>query len=174
MDFLNKIGLSRFWEKIKGRMILSETIRKIVVVDELPETEEENVLYLVKQPEVEPGPENLWKNQSIIEGWFNDDASYATVEEGNNSYYAYISCEPNTTYQITRTMNGYRFMIGTSTTEPNSGTTYFTNYQVASSLKNVEITSGPDDYFLAIYYKGSSESLDATELLNDITVVKKE
>ena len=57
MDFLNKIGLSRFWEKIKGRMILSETIRKIVVVDELPETEEENVLYLVKQVEIEPEPD---------------------------------------------------------------------------------------------------------------------
>lgn len=174
MDFLNKIGLSRFWEKIKGRMILSETIRKIVVVDELPETEEENVLYLVKQPEVEPGPENLWKNQSIIEGWFNDNASYATVEEGNNSYYAYIACEPNTTYTITRTMNGYRFMVGTSTTEPNSGTTNFTNYKVASSLKSVEISSGTNDNYLAIYYKGSSETLDETELLNDITVVKKE
>ena len=41
MDFLNKIGLSRFWEKIKGRIILSETIRKIVVVDEYPSVEEE-------------------------------------------------------------------------------------------------------------------------------------
>lgn len=173
MDFLNKIGLARFWEKIKGRMILSESIRKIVVVDELPEIEEEDVLYLVKQPEITE-PENLWKNPTVIEGWFNDDASYATVEEGNNSYYAYISCEPNTTYIITRTMDGYRFMIGTSTTEPNSGTTNFTNYQVASSLKNVEITSGANDQFLAIYYKGSSESLDATELLNDITVSKKE
>lgn len=65
MDFLNKIGLSRFWEKIKGRMILSETIRKIVVVDELPETEEENVLYLVKQVEIEPEPEPDYVTDSL-------------------------------------------------------------------------------------------------------------
>ena len=172
--FLDKTGLEHYDEELKKTVVQSTEMRKIVVVDALPETEEENVLYLVKQPEQELEPENLWKNQSIIEGWFNDDASYATVEEGNNSYYGYISCEPNTTYIITRTMDGYRFMIGTSTTEPNSGTTNFTNYQVASSLKNVEITSGANDQFLAIYYKGSSESLDATELLNDITVSKKE
>lgn len=172
--FLDKTGLEHYDEELKKKVVQSTEIRKIVVVDELPEVEEENVLYLVKQPEQEPEPENLWINPIVIEGWFNDDASYATVEEGNNSYYAYISCEPNTTYQITRTMNGYRFMIGTSTTEPNSGTTNFTNYQVASSLKSAEITSGANDQFLAIYYKGSSESLDATELLNDITVIKKE
>ena len=85
MDFLNKIGLARFWEKIKGRIILSETIRKIVVVDELPETEEENVLYLVKQPEITE-PENLWKNPTVIEGWFNDDGSYAVIEEGDRIF----------------------------------------------------------------------------------------
>lgn len=174
MDFLNKIGLSRFWEKIKGRMILSETIRKIVVVDELPETEEENVLYLVKQVEVEPEPENLWKNQTIINGYFALDASHATHDSISISRYAYIECEPNTTYVITRTMSGYRFMVGTSSTEPNSGTTYFTNYIVANSLQEVEITSGENDSYLAIYYRGSNESLDETELLNDITVVKKQ
>ena len=172
--YISKDKLSYIRDKISAKVVKSDVIRKIVVVDELPETEEENVLYLVKQPEVEPGPENLWKNQSIIEGWFNDDASYATVEEGNNSYYAYIACEPNTTYTITRTMNGYRFMVGTSSTEPNSGTTYFTNYIVASSLQEVEITSGENDSYLAIYYRGSNESLDETELLNDITVVKKQ
>lgn len=48
MNFLDKNGLTTFWEKIKGKTILSETVRNIVIVDEYPEVEEEGVLYLKK------------------------------------------------------------------------------------------------------------------------------
>lgn len=175
-EFVDKDNLIYYTKKLFTVTIKSTDIREIKIVDELPEIEEDGVLYLVNENQIPTPPpeENLWTNPTVIEGWFETDASYATVEIGNNSYYAYISCEPNTTYQISRTLNGYRFMVGTSETEPNEGTTYFTNYINADAMQQVEITSGINDHFLAIYYKGSSESIDADELLNDITVKIKE
>lgn len=48
MKFLSENGVSKFWSKIKSFFIQSDTIRKIVIVDEYPEVEEEGVLYLKK------------------------------------------------------------------------------------------------------------------------------
>lgn len=116
MDFLNKIGLSRFWEKIKGRIILSETIRKIVVVDEYPEAEEEGVLYLKKQSsEPEPSLENLyyqdsdkeytsssgyscnWRTSKTVE--INSD-TYLTEDKQRSSNVFTLDLKQNTTYKL--------------------------------------------------------------------------
>lgn len=116
MDFLNKIGLSRFWEKIKGRIILSETIRKIVVVDEYPEAEEEGVLYLKKQSsEPEPSLENLyyqdsdkeytsssgyscnWRTSKTVE--INSD-TYLTEDKQRSSNAFSLNLKQNTTYKL--------------------------------------------------------------------------
>lgn len=116
MDFLNKIGLSRFWEKIKGRIILSETIRKIVVVDEYPEAEEEGVLYLKKQSsEPEPSLENLyyqdsdkeytsssgyscnWRTSKTVE--INSD-TYLTEDKQRSSNIFTLNLKQNTTYKL--------------------------------------------------------------------------
>ena len=48
MFYLDKIGLQRFWLLLKERFIPNDTVKKIKIVDELPSTEEEGVLYLVK------------------------------------------------------------------------------------------------------------------------------
>lgn len=48
MKFLNTTGLTKLWDKIKSLFVQSEQIRKIVIVDEYPEVEEEGVLYLKK------------------------------------------------------------------------------------------------------------------------------
>lgn len=116
MDFLNKIGLSRFWEKIKGRIILSETIRKIVVVDEYPSVEEEGVLYLKKQSsEPEPSLENLyyqdsdkeytsssgyscnWRTSKTVE--INSD-TYLTEDKQRSSNIFTLNLKQNTTYKL--------------------------------------------------------------------------
>lgn len=116
MDFLNKIGLSRFWEKIKGRIILSETIRKIVVVDEYPEAEEEGVLYLKKQSsDPEPSLENLyyqdsdkeytsssgyscnWRTSKTVE--INSD-TYLTEDKQRSSNVFTLDLKQNTTYKL--------------------------------------------------------------------------
>lgn len=116
MDFLNKIGLSRFWEKIKGRIILSETIRKIVVVDEYPSVEEEGVLYLKKQSsEPEPSLENLyyqdadkeytsssgyscnWRTSKTVE--INSD-TYLTEDKQRSSNIFILNLKQNTTYKL--------------------------------------------------------------------------
>lgn len=46
MNYLDEIGLKRFWENIKGKTVLSDVVRKIVIVDDYPEVEEQGVLYL--------------------------------------------------------------------------------------------------------------------------------
>ena len=51
--FLDKTGLEHYDEELKKKVVQATEIRKIVVVDELPDTEENDVLYLVKQSETE-------------------------------------------------------------------------------------------------------------------------
>lgn len=46
MNYLDEIGLKRFWGNIKGKTVLSDVVRKIVIVDDYPEVEEQGVLYL--------------------------------------------------------------------------------------------------------------------------------
>lgn len=46
MNYLDEIGLKRFWENIKGKTVLSDVVRKIVIVDDYPDVEEDGVLYL--------------------------------------------------------------------------------------------------------------------------------
>ena len=182
MIFLDKTGLAKFWENIKSKAVLSDTVRKIVIVEDYPEVEEEGVLYLKKytgsssdsgsEEEETTTSTNLWVNPTVISGWFASDASSYEASSSTTSKYAYISCKANTTYKITRTMDGYRFMVGTCPNVPDATEeTAFTNYQQANDDKEVTITSGDTDQYLVVYYKGSSESLDETELLNDITVV---
>ena len=51
--YISKDKLSYIRDKISAKVVKSDVIRKIVVVDELPDTEENDVLYLVKQSETE-------------------------------------------------------------------------------------------------------------------------
>lgn len=59
MFVLSKIGLQHFWEGLKNKFIKSNALKEILVVDELPEVEQEGVLYLVKENEIIE-PENLY------------------------------------------------------------------------------------------------------------------
>ena len=156
--------------------VSSDTINSIMVVDELPENEEENVLYLVKESEIiepeEPTITNLWKNATIMHEYFIDtDKIILDYKDGVNYYSAYIPCESNTQYKITRTMNGYRFRIANTSVTPAQGVSY-NNYLKADSLKDIDYTTSSDAQYLVIYYVGSSETLDPTALFNDISVVK--
>lgn len=57
MNYLDKVGLQQLWQKIKEyfetkKYVSSDIIRKIEVVESLPEIEEEGILYLVKEQEI--------------------------------------------------------------------------------------------------------------------------
>lgn len=179
MKYLGEDGLKALIQKIKNSAgggtgnVSSDTINSIQVVDSLPETEVEGVLYLVKETIENPTePTNLWVNPTVLTGNYID-SSIGYIGTQDIAYSAYISCESNTTYKITRTMSGYRFIIGSYSSVPKDGSTT-SNFTVANSLSEVTFTTGSTDTYLAIYYFGGSETLDATELLNDIVVTKVE
>lgn len=152
--------------------ITSTSINSIQVVDSLPETEVEGVLYLVKESDEDSSEStNLWVNPTVLTGHYIGSSS-GTIGTQEVAYSAYISCEPNTTYKITRTMSGYRFIIASYSSVPKEGSTT-SNVTNANSLSEVTFTTGASDNYLAIYYFGGSETLDATELLNDIVVAKE-
>lgn len=152
--------------------ISSDTINSIQVVDSLPETEVDGVLYLVKETiETPTEPTNLWVNPTVLNSYYIASEDGAIGTEGSIQKTAYIPCEPSTTYHITRTMNGYRFIVGSYTSTPVNGS-IASKYLVASELYDINFTTTENDKYLAIYYFGGSETLDATELLNDIVVTK--
>lgn len=179
MKILTDEGLNHLIELIKNNnslFIASSTILNAEVVDSLPEVEEENVLYLVKESEIvepeEPTTTNLWENATIMHEYFFDtDKSILDYKDGVNYYSAYIPCESNTQYKITRTMDGYRFRIANTSVTPAQGVSY-SNYLKADSLKDIDYTTSSDAQYLVIYYVGSSETLDPTELFNDISITK--
>lgn len=97
MNCLDKIGLKRFWENIKSKTVLSDVVRKIEVVDELPEVEETGVLYLVKEvttPEIEyiTNPTMVMGYLSTDDGTVTDSTEYCVTAD-----YIYIKGKPTLT-----------------------------------------------------------------------------
>lgn len=139
--------------------------------DTLTEEELRNSIVVTVEPE-EPTTTNLWENATIMHEYFFDtDKSILDYKDGVNYYSAYIPCESNTQYKITRTMDGYRFRIANTSVTPAQGVSY-SNYLKADSLKDIDYTTSSDAQYLVIYYVGSSETLDPTELFNDISITK--
>ena len=139
MNFLDKTGLATLWEKIKGRTILSETVRKIVIVDDYPEIEEEGVLYLKKGTGSSSGGEeetpiltNLyyqdsdkeytstssgyscnWRANKTIE--INSD-TYMTSDKQRSSNTFALNLKENTTYKLV-----FTYISGSATKESGVG-----------------------------------------------------
>ena len=114
--YVSKNNLSYIRDKISSKVVKSDVIRKIVVVDEYPETEEEGVLYLKKQSsEPEPSLENLyyqdsdkeytsssgyscnWRTSKTVE--INSD-TYLTEDKQRSSNIFTLNLKQNTTYKL--------------------------------------------------------------------------
>lgn len=175
-EYVTESEMNDAISNIGGGNVSSNTVNSIMVVDALPEIEVEGVLYLVKESEIEvpdePSTTNLWEDATILSGYFFDtDFTKISFKENAKYKSAYIACEANTTYNIKRTMDGYRFRIANTATTPIDGVAY-SNYMEADSSKDINYTTSSDAKYLVIYYVGSSETLDATQLFNDIVVTK--
>ena len=173
MDFLNKIGLSRFWEKIKGRMILSETIRKIVVVDEYPSVEEEGVLYLKKQSsEPEPVLENLyyqdsdkeytsssgyscnWRTTKTVE--INSD-TYLTEDKQRSSNTFSLNLKESTTYKLV-----VNYLDGTATKDTQEvGKINFSLWNEQTAMKYIGTTVNVGNDGEIIFTATATETVNA-------------
>lgn len=151
--------------------VSSDTINSIMVVDELPETEVEGVLYLVKEV-VKEDDGNLYDplTAPVLNAYISTGSKVFSTSE-NEDKSTYLQIEPNTTYKITK-LAGAKFSIGTCPEEPSS----YTNLTVAQKNENGSeqtITSGATDNYLAIfYYTGGQDTLTEEELRNSITVTK--
>ena len=144
--------------------VSSDIVNSIVVVDSLPTTEVDGVLYLVKEVV------NLYNyltapilNNAKVEG--------TTIVAGTNqNKITYLKIEPNTTYTISKTVNEH-FGIGLSTEEPVIGTV-FNTYSNDPALSEVTITTGANDNYLAIYYWKKYDTGTEEEIRKSIVVTK--
>lgn len=147
--------------------VSSDIVNSIAVVDELPETEVEGVLYLVKE-EVNNG--NLYDYESAPM-LINAKVEDGTIVTGtNDNRITYIEIEPNTTYKIGKTINDH-FGVGLSTEEPVIGTV-FNSYSNDETLSEVTVTSGESDNYLAIYYWTKYDTGTEEEIRKSIVVTK--
>lgn len=109
-------------------------------------------------------------NANVLEAHPASDGMHSTA----NARSVYISCQPNTTYTISRSVNTGRFGAATFETEP---TTSSSDIEVNSISHNTAysftITTNADSHYLLVYYWHRSYSQNtATEALADLCVVE--
>ena len=153
MDILNNTGLTRFWKKIKSKTILSETVRKIVIVDDYPEVEEEGVLYLKKGTgssdsggEETPILTNLYYQDTDKEytssssgyscNWITtkkveiNSNTYMTKDAQRSSNTFSLDLKENTTYKLV-----FNYVSGSATKESEVGKINYSLWNETTSTK---------------------------------------
>lgn len=110
------------------------------------------------------------KTVSILNAYIDPDSHTILGNSGRRTLY--ISCDPNTTYIITRTITGGRFTVATSIDTPalNSGVAQIIQ---RPNQSYTTITTSATAQYLVIYYWVSGESVTTDEeALNDLCVLK--
>ena len=149
--------------------VSSDIVNSIMVVDELPETEVEGVLYLVK--EVVEEITNLfdYATATVLTASLSENQI-----KGSSSGYSkttYMKIKPNTTYKVEK-QAGSNFAIATTTELPAAGVSC-SNYVVDPNGTELTLTTGSDDLYLVIYYyHGDSDSITEEEMRSTIVVTK--
>jgi len=90
------------------------------------------------------------------------------ITESNSAKMFYISCEPNTTYTISREIVGARFVGYTTNTTPTTGVS---TLQIVSgnTASSITITTDANANYLLVYYLYNS-SENETQILSSIQV----
>ena len=93
----------------------------------------------------------------------------ATISTGSNARTIYISCEPNTTYTVSR-IAGQRFSVISTSTLPQANVVG--NVQVYNqTASNLTITTGANDIYLAVYYYlSTADTLTEEQIRNSIQI----
>lgn len=142
--------------------------------------------YTGKQPSPNPdypqeiksvsGVENLFdkKNINSLKGYLYGNNEIAISENDTQNKMLYISCEPSTTYTISKGMISNIFRVGSSKTIPVASTTTITQVINKPAEKNITITTGTEDNYLIIYYFNTNTTTTATEeeIINSLMVEK--
>ena len=105
-------------------------------------------------------------NPKILKGYINSGKLVAD----ENSYLAYISCEPNTTYTISKIVSS-RFIIYGSIDEPKIGGSGVV-YNSTTGDKITITTNATTNYLMVMYYKPNADTLSEQEILDSIMIEK--
>ena len=154
--------------------VSSATINSIVVVDELPEIEEENVLYLVKETVNTPSEDDVnlfdYENANILNGFISRSSQTASPSDTEKTLY--IPIESGSTYKATKT-SGSRFVMGSCPEVPTTSTTYTVLVHDYTGTE-LTITTDAGDNYLSIYYWGSEDTITEEEMRKTIVITKVE
>ena len=140
--------------------VSSTTINSIEVVDSLPTTEVEGVLYLVREAISEP--DNLFDYTTAPSLHYYISTSDNTVGTNNNDVLTYMKIKPNTTYKVNKNVSS-RFALGTCPSIPSVGTKLTTSLKDYNATE-LTITSGENDNYLLIFYYNVNDDTTTTEL----------
>lgn len=109
-----------------------------------------------------------YSTASIINAYMSTSSKKLTSSSGDRI--AYITIEPNTTYQITKA-EGEKLAVGTSSVVPSTSMT-FTKAVKNHGGTELTITSGSNDTYLAIWYWYTGDSITEEEMRKSIVVAK--
>ena len=133
--------------------VFSENIKKIVVVDYLPEVEEEGVLYLVKNEIIIPDNSNLFSCSNIIVSASGSEYTSPTNRSGIT--YTFTEGEPTIMFNGTPDSNPIQGFKQSTTLEQGK------NYKLYVTNKQGEVTLGTQPYSFKIMlnddYLGTTE-----------------
>ena len=154
--------------------VSSDIVNSIVVVDSLPTTEVDGVLYLVKEtitpdePSGEiPSGTNIFTNYTSFTGYYLNSSGIIKSLTGGYSYY--VSCEANTIYTVNGVGNKLRAGAFSSVPTSGSNTTNFVTNDGGSTLN---ITTGADEIYLFVYLGTSDASLTEEQIIAGCTIIK--
>lgn len=122
------------------------------------------------------GVENLFDKNNInsLKGYLHGNNEITISGNDTQNKMLYISCEPSTTYTISKGMISNIFRVGSSKTIPIASTTTITQVINKPAEKNITITTGAEDNYLIIYYFNTNTTTTATEeeIINSLMVEK--
>ena len=128
-------------------------------------------------------PVNLGKNlfdkdnANILNGWM-DNKTQMYLQTSQNNRILYISCQPNTTYTISRSILTNAFRVATYDSTPIPTTTSIgTNYVINGLIKNnnatsITITTGANAKYLLVHYGNIVNDTNINESLASIQIEK--
>ena len=154
--------------------VSSDIVNSIVVVDSLPTTEVDGVLYLVKEtitpdePSGEtPSGTNIFTNYTPFIDYYLNSSGIIKSLRGGYSYY--VSCEANTKYTVNGVGNKLR--AGAFSSVPTSGIST-TNFVTNDGGSTLNITTGADEIYLFVYLGTSDSSLTEEQIIAGCTIIK--
>jgi hypothetical protein len=113
------------------------------------------------------GVKNLFDkdNANIIVGYIGNN----TISQSSQARTLYITCEPNTTYTISKILSA-RFAVGTTINEPILGEAVLDQTQSNNATNITITTSSSVNYLCVFFYHSNYDTLTEQEILDSIQI----